>query len=136
MYIFSNVSYIAFAVSVLVYFGIGGIWFSVLFGKSLVKLAGVKLTMEYRQNMSNILGTTFFINIIICFATAYMVHIANHDGFGAALRLGLILGIGFMAAPFAMSYMYDQRPAKLNMIDAGYHAVSIAVITLILSLWR
>ncbi len=136
MSILPHINYLAFAVAVVVYFAIGGLWFSALFGKAWLSLTGLRMDDDAKKNVGKIFAVTFLINIIICFAAVCVVQLVHPAGAMAAVKLGVLLGGGFMAAPCAMNYMYAQRDIKLTMIDAGYHVVSITVVTVLLSLWK
>ncbi len=132
----SNINYIALAVSVVVYFAIGAVWFSVLFGKVWIALTGVQMTEDSKKNVGKIFGVTFVINILICAGVACLVSMVNPADIMSAVHLGLTAGVCFMFAPCAMNYMYAQRPFKLVLIDAGYHVVSILTVTVIMSMWK
>jgi len=136
MSVFSHINYLAFAVAVVVYFMIGGLWFSALFGKAWIALTGLKMTEDSKKNVGKIFGITFLINIVICFGVACMAYLVNPGGAIACIKLGVVLGVCFMAAPCTMNYMYAQRPFKLTMIDACYHVVSILAVTVLLGMWR
>lgn len=136
MNFFANINYLAFSVSVLVYFMIGAFWFSILFGKVSVAVAHIKKTPENKRNFGKIFEVSFLVNVIICYACASMVHLVHPVDFFGALRLGITLGIGFMAAPFALNYLYGPASAKLTMIDTGFHIVGIVVVTVLMSMWH
>jgi hypothetical protein len=131
MIVFSQINFLAFIVAILVYFAIGEIWFSSLFGKN---ISGIKA--EDRLMVTRMFGVTLLLNVIICFGTADMVYLVRPQGIAAIVGLALTLGVGFMAAPFALQYVSEKGSPKLALIDSGYHVVSIFVVTMILSLWR
>ncbi len=132
----SHINYLAFAVAVVVYFAIGALWFSVLFGKQWIALTGVQMTEDSKKKAGKMFGITFLINVLICAGIACLVWMLHSANAAEGLHLGLILGVCFMFAPCAMNYMYAQRPFKLVMIDAGYHVVAITTATVIMSVWK
>ncbi|MES2701570.1 MAG: DUF1761 domain-containing protein [Bacteroidota bacterium] len=133
---FSHLNFLAIAVATVVYFIIGALWFSVLFGKPWIKLTGITMSDEDKKGVPKVFAVTFVINFIICMATAIVIYLVNPADAISAATVGMILGIGFMAAPAAMNYMYARRPFQLTMIDAGYHVVAITVVSMILGVWR
>jgi hypothetical protein len=134
--LFSNINFTAFAVSVIVYCEIGGVWFSALYGKALIGLTQLKTAEYNKMGVGRVFADTFLTNIVICLGVANIVNIVQLTDLAAAARLGLTLGIGFMAAPCALNYMSGQRPLKLTVIDAGYHLVAILAVTVMHCLWK
>jgi len=132
----THLNYLAVLVATLVYFIIGSVWFSVLFGKTWAKLLGLVVTEEDKKNMPKLFSATFVLNFVICLAVACVMHLLRHSSVFVALKVGLMLGVGFVAAPCVMNYMYSRRPVKLMAIDAGYHIISILVASVILILWH
>jgi hypothetical protein len=132
----ANLDYLHILVATVAYFLIGALWYSVLFGKTWVKLIGVTMTEDDKKNIPMMFAMTFVLNFVITFATAAVLYFIEPRTILAALKSGLLLGVGFVGASCAMNYMYSKRPFKLTLIDSGYHVVSIIVVCIILTLWR
>jgi hypothetical protein len=47
-----------------------------------------------------------------------------------------LVGFCFVAASFAVNYLFAQRSLKLWLIDGGYHTLQFIVFGLVLGLWH
>ena len=132
---FANLNYIAIGVSTLVYFIIGALWYSLLFGKEWMKLVGLTPTPEDKKNMPKIFSITFILNFIICLSTAAVIYFVQPVSIIAAIKTAILVS-AFVCACGVMNYMYAKRPLKLMLIDMGYHVFGIIIISIILTYWH
>lgn len=125
----------AVLVAAVVYFVIGGLWFSVLFGKQWMKLSGITMEEAGKNSNAGLYGSTFLLQL---FLTYVLAHVVAHVGAVTVvdgLITGLWLGLGFVATTMLVDSLYAGRPRKLTAINAGYHLVGIMVAAAILSVW-
>ncbi|MDF1797721.1 MAG: DUF1761 family protein [Planctomycetota bacterium] len=54
---------------------------------------------------------------------------------GRGLRLGLLVGLGCVAASFGIDYQFANRGLPLLLIDGGYHGTQFLLFGLILGAW-
>ncbi len=132
---FANLNYIHIFVAGIVYFIIGALWYSVLFGKIWAGMLGLVPAEADKKQMPRMFATTFALNLVITFSTACVLHFVDPGTCVGALKTGLLLGVGFTLTSTAMNNMYAKRPFKLTLIDAGYHITGICVAALILTRW-
>jgi hypothetical protein len=131
----ANLNYLHIAVSTLVYFLLGAIWYSLLFGKKWMALLGIVPNEKDKKDMPKIMAITVVLNFIITSAVACVLHFVQPSSVMGALKVGILLGVGFTACTTAMNYMYSKRPFGLTMIDSGYHVVSICAVSVLMTLW-
>jgi hypothetical protein len=55
-------------------------------------------------------------------------------GFGAAAGFGA--GLCWIATSFAINDLFEQRPLKLFLINAGYHTLQFTAMGAILGAWH
>jgi hypothetical protein len=116
---------VAVVLAALSSFLIGGLWYSPLLF-STVWQAAVGLTDAQLQSAN--LGATFggaFVSALIA-ATALSILIGSGPTAFAGLSRGLLVGVGFAATSIVTVFLFEQRPATLMLIDAGYQVVSFA----------
>ena len=109
----------AIAVAAVSSFLVGGLWYSpMLFGKAWNAENG---SVAPGGHPAKVFGVSFAFSLLaaVCFA----ILAGPSPTFEAALRLGALVGIGFVAASFGINYQFAQRSFKLWLIDGGYHAV-------------
>jgi hypothetical protein len=132
----ANLNYIHILVASLAYFFLGALWYSLLFQKTWMALVNVKMDPENKPSMGLMFGTTFVLNFITALATACVLYFVQPPNILVALKVGAMLGVGYIGTSTAMNNMYALRPVKLTLIDAAYHIVSICMVSLILTLWH
>ena len=133
---FSDLNFLAIAVSALTYFGLGSVWFGPLFGKQWLKLVGLTVTEEDKKNALFMFTKTFLLDVFITFSTALILLWTQSETILEALKVSAVLGLGFVIAPFLGNYMYAKRSMTLFSIESFYHVVCITVISIILTMWR
>ena len=75
-------------------------------------------------------------SIVIAFAIALFAQASGVDTAVEGLLLGLAAGLGFVATTLAASYIFESRPLKLYLINAGYPVVSFTLIGLLIGAWQ
>jgi len=50
--------------------------------------------------------------------------------------LGLLAGVGFVAATQLPNYMFESRSLKIYVINVGYPVVTFTTIGLLLTVWQ
>ncbi len=134
-----HINYLAVAVSAIIFFFLGAIWFSVLFAKTWVhELSRHNVTIKEpsKDKLLTNMGLTFLKDTIIAFAMACLVHMSGSTTLESGLMLGLIIALGFSATAIAGVFIWESRSIKLFLIDAGYQVIGVILSAVILSVWR
>ena len=125
---------VAVLVAALSSFMLGGLWYSkALFGPTWQRLAGDARKMG-EGHPAKVFGLSFGFALIAALAYAWLVPPAVDVA--GALKQGLLVGAGVVAASFGINYQFANRGAALWMIDGGYHTLQFLIYGLILGLWR
>lgn len=136
---FSEINWWAVLVAVISTLPVGYLWYDLKFGfgRRWAKLIGLKpRDLESSEGMAktfSVMLVTSLITAILLALFVYQMGIYNWlDGvlFGAMLGLVLRGGAHFIHNGFT------HRPMQLTLIDAGHDMVSLAVMGLILSIWK
>jgi len=129
----------AILVSAVVYFILGSLWFSALFGgvwSREVEKLGILIKDPAKGTIAAKMIQTFVGNLIAAFSMGYIVFISHSYHWLAGLKLGLLCGIGFAAVGMIIAYTWESRSMKLQMIDTGYAIAGISACGIILAAWR
>ena len=112
-------------------FLVGGLWYSpVLFGKVWNAENGVPIGKEGGTgHPAKVFGVSFVFSLVA--ATCFGFLVGASPGLEASVRMGALVGAGFVAASFGINYQFAQRTFKLWLIDGGYHAVQFLLFGLI-----
>ena len=132
--LFSGFHWLAALVAALAAFALGALWYSpVLFSKTWQK--EVKLSDEEikSSNMAMIFGLAF----VLMFIAAVVLELFIPKSASALVGLiaGLLVGLGWVATAFGVTYLFARKSLKLYLIDAGYFVVLFATMGLILGAW-
>jgi hypothetical protein len=119
--------------AVVVYFGIGAIWYSpVLFAKQWQ--AEIKKKSSDMNMAASAMVTTFLAMVVLVAVEAYLVHATGTQGFLRGGYLGLKLWLGFVATTALVNNVFQGSSKKLFAIDQGYHLVGIVLAGAILAI--
>jgi hypothetical protein len=132
----SAINWLAVVAAALATFLVGGLWYSpVLFARpwqSAVPLTddGVK-----SGNQARIFGLSFLAALIGAVNLGFFLSGPDTTlAFGALA--GALVGFGWLATGLATTYLFERRPLRLWLIDAGYHAVTFTLMGAIIGGWR
>lgn len=136
--ILTHINYFSVLISAIIYFLIGSLWFSTLFGHIWSKELEKHNTIIKKPTTSQLLekmAITFGSNILTSLAMAYLTKATGSNTIVSGLILGVITSIGFAATTMATTFSWESRSLKLFLIDIGYPVLGIISSSIILSLW-
>ena len=134
--IFSQLNWLAILVSAVAYFALGAIWYSFLFRNSWIRLTGVKMDdPNAKKGVAGIMVTSFLLIFICTIGIAIVLSRVGATSWMSGVKVGLVAGICFCTTAISNSYLYEQRPAGLHMINCGYNIVGCLVAGIILAVW-
>lgn len=121
------------------YMVVGMLWYGPLFAQPWMKLIGkTKKDIEREMkkgSMPKTYATSFILSLITAYVINMLIQLTNITDVGSAVMLGLMVWLGFVAAPNGTLVLYENRPVKLFAINAGYYLVTILGSAVILTLW-
>lgn len=121
--VLSAVSPARLIAALVIAFIIGYIWYGPFFGKTWMRLVG--LTEEKcRKNMKAMYWNVLITLLIAMLIETYVIFIGGHTTF-AGIFVGARFGI-VAALIVIMNSLYEQRSAKLTMINAGFSIVCLS----------
>lgn len=131
----STLNYFAIFVAALATFLIGGIWYSpLLFSNIWMKENGFTEEELKGANMAKIFGITFILELIIAFNLA--AFLGEEQSLSWGIGAGALAGIGWVAASFGVTYLFERKSMKLFLINAGFHVIAFIVMGAILGVWK
>ena len=129
----AEINYAAMIVAALVPMSVGFAWYSLrVFGTAWARLIGkTPEQIQAEGNMVRALTVSIGGSLLTAYLLAQIVALTGAEGF----VIGIWGAIGLVATAFASSYVYENRPLNLYLINAGYHVVTIPLMAGILSVW-
>jgi len=131
-------NYWAIAVSAVVAFVVGALWYSpLLFGKAYLQARGLSpdAMADMRPPAWEMIGELVK-NLVVAFVLSYFVVRLDVADWKAALQLGLWVWVGFQAMLLMGAVLHEKMPWTLYAIHAGDALVKTLLVTLILGVWR
>ena len=133
MHHFADINWLAVVVATVSSFALGGIWYGPLFSKAWMKLTGMSKEKGAEASMAVTFGGTFALNLLIAIAIAMLT--GPHAGLHAGLHTGLFSAFFFVATSIGVIYLFEQRPLRLWLINAGYQVVNFSIMGSIIGAW-
>lgn len=123
----------------IVFMVVGGMWYGPLFGKTWMAITGV--TMEQakalpQSAMTRMYGGSFVAALVASYVLSLFIDATLMTTAQGGMTIGVIAALGFSGTAFASGYLFNQKPLKLWMIDAGYQVACLAIAGAILGGWR
>src|SRR5688572_30748012 len=130
---FALVNWISVFVAALSGFVIGGLWYGPLFSKPWMLLTGMTKEKGAQVSMAVTFGGAYALNLIG--AAGIALQNGAHTGWLFGLHVGLMGAFFFIAPALGVIYLFEQRPFKLWLINAGYQLVNFSAMGAIIGAW-
>jgi hypothetical protein len=127
------VNWVSVLVAALSGFVIGSLWYGPLFQKPWMRLTGITKEQGTKANMAVTFGGAYLLNVMGAFGIAMVL--GDHRGLHSGLHAGAFVGLFFIGAALGVIYLFEMRPLKLWLINAGYQIVNFAAMGAILGAW-
>src|SRR5438046_10218598 len=129
-------NWVAIICAAAVYWVIGAIWYTALFGKTwaaAIQQHGVKL--EPSGMAPKMIGN-FLCNLVAAVIMARLIGRTGIAELGYGLKLGAGVGLGFSATALTIQYLWESKPFKVWIVDVSDHVVGCIVAAGFLAVWR
>ena len=137
---FAEINYLAVVVGVVFNMVLGALWYSpFLLGKPWMAATGITAeTIEEAGKGEQYKGYAIavVVSIVLVLVLALLVQSLEIDEPLDGLVLGLVAGVGLVAASQAPNYTFEDRSLRLFLINLGYSVAGFAVIGVLLAVWQ
>ena len=123
---------IAVVLAALAFFALGGLWYTVLFGKPWRKEMGI--TDEQSQGATPMMMQfvwSILISLVIAFTLSKLI---GDGGINYGFKVGAGTGAGIGAAILAQNHIYESKTLRFFAINAGYVVVGLAIMGMVIGL--
>jgi uncharacterized protein DUF1761 len=135
----NDVNWLAIIAGTVVYFGLGGFWYSPAgFGKAWMRSVGMTMPEGGERPGAAIYATPLIGDLIVAIATAWLAHATGSSTVGDGVLLGLVVAIGYMATLTSTTATFSQFPEPVTWfwITASYNVVGVTILAIIVSAWK
>ncbi|MCF6434281.1 MULTISPECIES: DUF1761 domain-containing protein [Pseudoalteromonas] len=128
-----DLNYWAVLLAALSSFMLGGAWYSPwLFGRPWMEGCGLTEVDLQQSDPKLIYGVAF---LLALFAAFFMSVLLGQDPLLTdAIVLGVLVGGGLVTTALGISYIFEQRPLKLFLINGGYYTCQFVLMGAVLSI--
>jgi hypothetical protein len=135
--IFSNLPWLAILIAGIAYFGLGAIWYSVLFRNAWIKASGVNVNdPNMKKGVGQIMLTSLLLMMIASLGIAMFLAKIPGNSWMTGAKVGLVAGVCFSATAICISYLYEKRPWMLHFINSAYNVAGCVVAGIVIVLMR
>lgn len=131
-----TLNYIAILIAAASTFLLGGIWYSpVLFGSTWMQEMGFnEERLKALGGTGRIMGLSFVLELAMAILLA--LFLGERASFGFGLLAGAAAGFGWVGLSLGVTYLFERKPLRLFLINAGYHGFAFTIMGGILGAWR
>lgn len=125
------VNWLAVVLGAVAFFAVGALWYSVLFAKPWRALNGITDEMVAagpqpgQKPVWLIMGLAFLLELLIAVMLGHQFAMTSPSDRGK-MMIAVGYGAALMAPAIGINYLFQMRPGKLFLIDAGYLIVGMA----------
>jgi hypothetical protein len=105
---------------------LGAVWYGVIFKKSWRKLVGLAEDQKPKNQLAGVVASfigCFLLSFVLAHILGWKMSLTAMDG----AAIGLVCWFGFMAPPLFVQHVFENRPANLFAINAGYWLLAMAL---------
>lgn len=129
----TNINYLAVLTAAVSTILVGGLWYSpVLFARPWQ--ADNRLRDDELTGAGPVFLGAFACAVVQSLALALLV--GRGAGAGSGALTGLLVGLGLVAPAITCTFLFERRPRRLTVIDAGYHVITYILIGTIVGAWH
>jgi hypothetical protein len=134
----ADLNYLAVAVTGVIFFVMGGLWYAAVFGKTWQ--AALALAPEQKsaqeRNFPVALGAHLVSGMLTSFVLANVVVRMGAATFMEGLFCGALMWLGFAFTLSLISMMFERRDPRVFLINAAFYLLAYAVMGGVLAVWR
>jgi hypothetical protein len=131
--VLNEMNWLAILITTVVFSILGGIWFTLFFGKSYAYSLGQNYDPKERPKPLFIVGP-FICGLVTIMSISILVYTLNISSLKEAIILGLVIGLGIMSSTSVNTAINPNipRPLLYGLISGGYFTLSSILGSIIL----
>ncbi len=133
------VNWVAVLVAAALQMVLGFLWYSpMLFGNLWMKLCGMKPSDmdKHKGEMPKSAVLGFLAAIVMVFILAQVIGYTGAKTLMDGVLSAFWMWLGFVATVLAGSVLWEGKPVKLYLLNAGYYLVTLGISGAVLVLWK
>ncbi|HXI13772.1 MAG TPA: DUF1761 domain-containing protein [Thermoanaerobaculia bacterium] len=135
----ADLNYLAVLVGGIIIFILGGLWYSLIFAKTWMKLHGKVAEDVEKSGQKAGAGPyvlVFFCGLISSLVIALLFHLFGVDDVPRGVHIAALFWLGFTGPAMLANTIFSFRPWKLWLIDASYYLVAYMAVGALHAAWH
>ena len=129
---FANLNYLAIVIAAVVAFGVGALWYGVLFSRPWLAAVG-KTEAQIRANATPVpYAVSLVANVVMAVILSALMHSLGQATVAGGLALGGLMWLGFAMPTLAVNNAFAQQDKALLWIDGGHWLAVLLAIGLVI----
>lgn len=130
--IINEVNWLIILLATVVYFMLGAVWFTPLFGKAYDVGTGVKRSTKQKWPPIYYYAP-FLSSLVVTIAMGVVMNALNVQNLADAAVIGLLFGLSLAAISFSNGVTPNMpRPVTFGLVVGGYHLVSAVISSIVI----
>lgn len=128
-------SYLAVLVAAVATYVLRTLWYSPAFlGKLWIAASGLTEESATKGHSGLIFGASFLLELVAAFVLA--MFISTDATFTFGLQTGFLAGLFWVGTALGVVYLFERRPLRLWLLNAGFMTLAFTVMGGILGAWH
>ena len=129
-----SINWVAVLVAAVVNMIVGSLWYGPIFGRAWKHMMGFTDDMMKSMRLSAMQAMVggFITALIMAYVLAYFVAIYGAVDMQGAFELAFWIWLGFMATVTAGSFLWENRPFKLFVLNAAEQLVALVLMAMVM----
>ncbi len=133
-----SINYLAVIVAAVVNMVVGSLWYGPVFGKMWKGLMG--FTDESMKGMrltaTQAMSMAVVTSLIMAYVLAHFASLSGAAGLMGAWELSFWIWLGFIFTVTASSFLWENKPFKLFVLNAAEQLVALFLMAMVLVMWK
>ncbi len=131
----TDINYLAVVVGAILTMVIGFIWYGPAFGKTWLKVTGLRMEDVDKSQTPKAYGLSFLAALAVSYVLSGVVDLFQATTIGTGASAGVWMWFGFIVAGGVGRYIFPFRPFKLFALDNAYQLVVFVVLGALFAVW-
>ena len=132
-----DINWLAVLAGVVVHQALGALWYAVLFRDTWMKAMGTtREEIEAQGGAGGEMALGAVASLVSTIAMAVILTAFIDPSVADGITLGVLAGVGFVAASAFMNGIYEQKSTALSALFGGYYTLGLVAVGAILGAWR
>jgi hypothetical protein len=131
-----TISIVPLIVAALIRIVVGSLWYSPIgFAATWRRLVNVT-EAQFQAGMPKAIAADVVGSLLLAYGLAHVVAWAGAATIAQGFEVGFLCWLSFVAVILLTTVLYEQKPLRLFVLNAGFNLIALALMGALLAVWR